>query len=392
MKYKYLSKKRISKNKNIKKRKTRKLHNKKITINRKNKYVGGEPASPISIDSGNENFKIEYFTDISDLSKYLDERGKEDKPTYVYLSIGSKTPQIIQRDDTTNSKYQAIPGFFDEYEGNVFILMLDIFYIETNPEYPRKNEFEEQAAVLKRRFQEIYSYNKNISIHLIMCNFRFEFDSVNLISREDREQRQRFIASYTNCSVLLYSLLNYTYNIMKREFANNKIFISNFIGFKRPNAYETSVLSNSNKLINWALGGNSTINNIDTSSMRRFEEGGLLTDSHYIWAGYTFWNIIYKYIDHNKFENILKIYHTYQKSVDISQLKNITFNDIENCELLKYSKPRSILNNLFYPYTVTVKDANGNPSQQTINMKLIDFTSSIPILLEDYPNICEGIE
>lgn len=409
MKYRNLSKKR---NKIIKRRKTRKLSKKSYKklskkYNKKSNkiLIGGNP--PSIIESGIPNLKIEYFTDISDLTNYLEETNYDstDKPTCVYVTIGSKRPPLSskQPDDTVNSGYQIIPGFFDEYEGKIFIIMLDIFekLNPVEPGEPERNDFEEQVNTIKKRFTK-YSLN-NCSVHIIMCNLRFHPDAMNDYSALDRQVRSQFIDSYTKFANCLYSILHFTYDKLALE--TNKILICNFIRFKRPNPYESATFENSNKMINWALGGNPIIKrgedflttmHIEPSTVRRYESRGLLTNKHYIWAGYKFVNLIYKYIDMTIFEAKID---TTIRSIKIEPYKNIQIYGQDyvqdsgqtQCSTLFENKNNPAITpiyQLFFPFVI-----GKGENQKTINLRIIDFTSPAYIresIFDDTnENICE---
>jgi hypothetical protein len=187
MKYRNLSKKR--KNKNVKRRKTRKTYRKKYK-----KFIGGNP--PINIESGDPGLTIDCFNDVTDLTTYLEGLNYDtDKPSYVYVTIGSKPPGTqIEGEDTTNSEYQVIPGFFDYYEGKACIIMLDMF----NKTSEDDNPFIEQSELIKSRYRGIKRNNPIFSLHIIMCNLHLTNDSrtVSTIPADietERYMRESFI-------------------------------------------------------------------------------------------------------------------------------------------------------------------------------------------------------
>lgn len=355
----------------------------KKSYKKKNKILfGGNP--PSEIETGNPKWKIEYYPDISDLISYLKETPYEsERPSCVYVTIGSKSPSSSLPDDTKNSQYQIIPGFFDDYNGKLFIIMLDMFY-KSEPGEQRKNDFEVQGEIIKKRLSEL-SINPNLSVHLIMCNLHLAPYIRDISTDFGREARSQFIGSYTKFANCLYSILHFTYD--KLELETSQFLLCNFIRFKRANLYDNELLLNSNSLINWMLGGEAggelikTISN-DSLPLKRYEGRGILTNKHYIWAGYTFYNLIYKYIDFDMVQRFSSA-----SDPQIKQCNYINFSDYK-CYDFK-DNPKSPLYKLFLPFTINI---GGVP--KPINFRFIDLTISYPtemVLHDDNPNICENL-
>ena len=365
--------------------------------------MSGDSHKPINIPNDLEGLTIEYCKDIDKLTKYLtglEKLSEEYTPEYVYVTIGSKRPpEPLTSDDTTNSEYQVIPGFFDTYDKNAFIIMLDSFRKEEADDI---SEYTNQTDIIKSRYVSIKSQNPRFSLRIIMCNFNLTFDYNDKRGESGKTLHEEFVESYTNFGKFIYSIANYTY--VKLELKNNRFLLCNYIRFKHPNPLETFVYYNSNSMIHWVLGGTppktgyTSVSSNFSSILPHFEqltvEGKPVIERHYIWAGYAMLNIIHKYIDDQFINNLIYGFPPpSSKHTEFEEYNQFIKNDLKNIRYGDYSLCRYIIKSKTWQKVFSTFEMVVGGKKIEKNFKLIDITCDYVYFIEHghFPNICEEV-
>ena len=266
------------------------------------------------------------------------------------------------------------------------------------------SEFTKQADIIKSRYAYIKECNPTdpFSLRIIMCNLRLTFDYNTTRDESGNSLYTEFVESYTNFGKFIYSIATYAY--VKLGLDHNRFLVCNYIRFKSPNPFETSVYYNSNSIINWVLGGMPYKTGYAAVSpnfhliLPDIEQLTVdnRTDRHYIWAGYAMVNIIHKYTDEIFIHNIIygfppivsnrKELEDYNHFIK-NDLKMITYGDYSSCNYIMNSNR---LHKVFYKF-----EMNGVGGKKTEkNCRLIDITCEYAYSIDDdhFPNICEWFE
>lgn len=432
------------------KSRSRKLRRTKRNQHRKQlkKQIGGNPMT--HIDSGIEGLTIEYFNGsdgtyksvykgANDLADYLNSLTIEPKYDYVYVSIGSKTPPyssasstgkmvagIYEPADTNNADYQKIPALFEAPSDNVkniFIIMIE--------EFRELSEYHTEAEQIKRRYGEIKAIRPDITIHAIMCHLQF------VPNGNDPSVRENFVNTMTAYANVLNAITRFSFEIQQLE--QTRFLICNYIRFKHGNLGDDMLFYMSNCMISWVLGGEPFMQKyinkpngvtekqsikftdyigVDEIGITRVDRG-MRTDCHYIWAGYDFVNLIYKYTDYNKITSIIHGFLMYpipqipgriavSAQEVLREFTNIHFSDYELCskipevylpnpKLLQKKEVVHHLHKLFRPHTTKPYLSSEEIEE---NFRMIDFTINYDEYLRgngydlynvnELPNICEN--